>query len=166
VGKREVPSWLILTVELAGKVKESSVVAVLIEQPDPERSPTPAEAEALTTPGRLAGLPSTPAEQLSASASLKRLRIKVPSREVEVPVRALVHVTAEGRCDRFVPLELAEGLQPWFSAFLSTWGLNPGLAGGTPVDGWVVYTARARLKMSSLESSAVSVLRGEAYEPL
>jgi hypothetical protein len=165
IGKSTVPSWMVVHIGLEGRVKESSVVPTSLEVPDARRPPSPVVAEPLAPPGRLAGLPAKPPETLSVFASPKRLKVKIPGREAEVPIRALVHVTADGGCDSFVPLELDQGLHSWFSAYLATWRLQPGEVGGAPVDCWVVFTARARLELSSLQSTSVEVARGETYDP-
>jgi hypothetical protein len=129
------------------------------------RPPEPAAPVELAPPAQLASLPFAAAETITAMAVPKRIGVKVPGREVEAPVRALVRVSPSGRCDRYVPLELDSGLRPWFEAFLASWVLQPGQREGAPVEAWALYTARARLELSSLSSESYRVLRDRTYVP-
>ena len=102
---------------------------------------------------------------LQTFAAPRRIRVKTDGRDADVPLRALVHVTETGRCDRFVPLNLESGLHAWLSAFLSSWRLEPATSNGEPHEAWVVYSARARLELSSLSSTGIRVLRDRSFEP-
>jgi len=159
------PSWVVLEMAVSGRVKESSILDQLIELPDPGHPPQPPSAEVAYPVSRLQQLPATDSSELSGKATPRRLRFKVSGREVEVAVRALVHTTAGGRCDRFVPLELESGLVPWLSAFLATWSLEPARLDGQAVDAWVLYTARAQLKLSTVQSGTVHALHDREYSP-
>jgi hypothetical protein len=159
------PSWVVVEMAVSGRVKESSILDQLIELPDPGRPPAPPTTELAYPVSRLQQLPVTESSELTSKATPRRLRFKVSGRDVEVAVRALVHTTADGRCDRFVPLELESGLVPWLSAFLATWSLEPAQLDGQPVDAWVLYTARASLKLSSLQSGTVHALHDREFSP-
>lgn len=165
VGKGTQPSWVVVEVLVDGTVKEAGLVTERLEVPDPVRPAEPATPVELTPSGQLANLPFAPAEAITAAALPKRISFKVPSREVEVPVRALVRVSPSGRCDRYVPLELDSGLASWLETFLASWVLEPGQREGTPVEAWVLYTARARMELSSLSSGSYRVLRDRTYSP-
>ena len=154
-----------VAIDLEGRVKEGMVLTQLMELPDPSRVPAPTEPTRMSPPGRLAELPAAANGSLTSGATPRRLKVKVPARDTEVALRALVHVSASGRCDRFVPLELEQGLYSWMSAFLGTWQLRPAQRDGNAVDSWGVYTARVRMRLGSLQSTAVTVVRGESYVP-
>ncbi len=164
-GNQPRPTWVVVEVGLEATVKESSVASERLEMPDPGRPPAPAEPTRLEPSTTLLALPATSSGELSSGASPKRVSIRVPGREVEVPLRALVHVDAEGRCDRYVPLEHEEGLSRWLEAFLASWRLDPARRGGEPVGCWVLYTARVRLALSAVESSSFRVVPGQSYPP-
>jgi hypothetical protein len=74
-------------------------------------------------------------------------------------------VTAEGRGDRFVPLDLDSGFNTWFSTFVSSWRFEPALWEGQPVECWVVYSARASVKVSTLVSTEFRTLPDRTYNP-
>jgi len=160
-----VPSWAVLRLTLAGKLKNSAAIEQHLELPDPA---TPAErrsAGILYPPGRLATLPATEPSSLTSVATPKHLRVKLSGREVETAVHALVHVTASGTCDRFVPLEVVEGLVPWLSAYLSSWKLQAATQDGKAIACWVEYSGRVRLKLGGLSSTTVEVLASERFDP-
>ncbi|HHQ48722.1 MAG TPA: hypothetical protein ENK19_07550 [Acidobacteria bacterium] len=164
-GTARVPTWTVLRITLAGKLKNSAAIERHIELPDPATPPARQEAGILYPPGRLATLPATDPATLTSFATPKHLKVRISGREVETAVHALVHVTASGSCDRFVPLELSNGLVPWLSAYLATWKLRPATADGTAVPCWVEYTGRVRLKMGGLRSTTVQVLTSEHFDP-
>jgi hypothetical protein len=119
----------------------------------------------MVPPGNLRSLKATPHSQLSQLATPRRVKIGAPSREDEVQIRALVHIDENGRCDRYVPLELHDGLNTWLSAYLATWRADPGSRGGEAVATWVVYSARIRMKLSGLNSTSARVVRDREYTP-
>jgi len=160
-----VGSWVVLALEFEGRVKESSVGSPSFELPDPASPPVPAAPQRVAPSGLLLRAPYTPQDRLSSFASPRRLKVKAPAQEVEIPVRAMVHITAGGRCDRFVPLNLETGLHPWLSAYLATWRLEPAQFDGEAHEAWVVWSARALLKLTSLDSNGVMVVRSRSYAP-
>jgi hypothetical protein len=160
-----VGSWVVLQINMAGRVKESTVGSPTFDLPDPAASPQPAAAARVAPSGLLLKAPYTPSDELTSVALPRRFKVKAKGREIELPIRALVHVTAEGRCDRFVPLNLDAGFNSWLSAFLSTWRLEPARRDGQPHEAWVIYSARAQLKLSDIESTGIEVLRDRSYEP-
>lgn len=160
-----VGSWVVIGLHMAGRVKESSVGGPTFELPDPGSPPEPAAPLRVAPSGLLLRAPFEPQSNLSTFASPRRLKVKAPGQEIDIPVRALVHITASGRCDRFVPLNLESGLHRWLSAYLATWRLEPARKDGAPHESWAVWTARAQLKLSSLDSTGVTVLRDRSFEP-
>jgi hypothetical protein len=159
------PSWAVVAITVSGRVKESTVVDHSFNLPDPlnpskEKVPPP-----VSPSGDLRRLPATPREQLTALATPRRFNLKVPGRDTDMAVEALVHVTADGRCDRFVPLDLERGLHGWFSSFLASWRMEPAVRGGQPVDCWVVYNARIQMKLSALESTTFRTASDRSYDP-
>ena len=164
-GDSAVPSWVVLEINMQGKVKESEVLDQALEMPDPSTPPEPSLPVVMVPPGRLLDLPATPLGELTAPASPRRIRVNSPAREEEVAVRALVHITETGVCDRYVPLELLDGLDPWLSAFLASWQVEAATIDGIATASWVVYTARVRLKLSGLGSTKFRVLRHREYDP-
>jgi hypothetical protein len=165
VGTSDKPAWAIIEVTFETKVRESVVKDQLLETPDPESPPQPTVVATMAPPGNLSGLPFVPVSDLSSPPLPRRIRVKLPSRELTIPVRALVHVTASGRTDRFVPLDLESGLEPWLSAFLSTWRLEPAQIEGAPTDSWVVYSCRVVLDLGNIESTSFRVVRDRGYDP-
>ncbi len=164
-GSAAVPAWTVLRLTLAGKLKTSAAIERHLTLPDPATPPQRRSAGTLYPPGRLAGLPSTDPSTLTSFATPRHLKVRISGREVETAVHAMVHVSSSGSCDRFVPLEVADGLVPWLSAYLSTWKLEPAKRDGKAVACWVEYTGRVRLKMGSLRSTTIQVLTSEHFDP-
>jgi hypothetical protein len=160
------PAWVVLAVNIEGRVKESQTAEPQLEPPNATRPPTPNRPSTVSPSGNLLRLPSTAAADLTALAEPKRLKIKAPGQDADISISALVHVTETGMCDRFVPLDLPSGLAPWLSAFLATWRLDPATRDGEPADSWVVYTGRVQLKLSSLQSSEARTLADQTYDPI
>jgi hypothetical protein len=77
----------------------------------------------------------------------------------------LIHLSREGRCDRYVPLELPDGLNSWLSDYLASWRVRPALVDGAAVDSWVELSATVRLKLSGLDSTTFQVDRDREYSP-
>jgi len=161
----QAPTWTVLRLTLAGKLKTSAAIKHHLELPDPATPPQPQNAGTLYPPGSLASLPATDPATLSSFATPKRLKVRISGREVETSVHALVHVTASGGCDRFVPLELSNGLVSWLSAYLATWKLQPAVLHGKAVPCWTEYTGRVRIKMGGLSETTVQVLTSEHFDP-
>lgn len=158
-------SWAVLEIVMEGRVKEAAIVDHGLEAPDATMPPVPSVQAEMVPPGNLRNLKATPQAQLSRLAAPRRVKVSAPSREDEVQIRALVHIDENGRCDRYVPLELYDGLNPWFSAYLATWRAQPGTQGGQPVASWIVYTARVRMKLSGLDSANSRVVGDREYVP-
>jgi hypothetical protein len=165
-GNAPQPSWVVLEIAMEGKVKEAAVVDQVLEMPDPEAPPVPDKTVAMTPPGNLRNLKATPHAQLTTLAAPRRIRIRAPGREDEIHLRALVHITVEGRCDRFVPLDVYDGLNPWVSAFLATWRVQPATVDGVAKATWLVYSARLQMKLSGLDSTSSRVVRDREYSPV
>lgn len=165
IGDKAVGSWVVLGLDISGRVKESTVGSPTFELPDPAAPPEPATPLSIAPSGQLLRAPYEPQHTLTTFASPRRLRVKAAAQDADIPVRALVHITASGRCDRFVPLNLEAGLHRWLSAYLATWRLEPAQLDGEAHEAWVVYSARAQLKLSSLESTGVKVVRNRSFEP-
>ena len=164
-GNAPQPSWVVLEVVMDGKVKDASILDQFLEMPDPAIPPVPNEPVAMTPPGRLRNLKATPHDQLSTLAAPRRIKVNAPGRENEVHFRTMVHITEEGRCDRYVPLELYEGLSTWLSGYLATWKAQPATHNGVPVAAWVVFSARVQMKLSAFSSGNFRVVRDREYSP-
>lgn len=164
-GNAPQPSWVVVEIVMAGKVKEALIRDQLLEMPDPIAPPVPTEPVAMTPPGALRNLKTTPHSQLSKLAAPRRIKINAPARENEVHLRAMVHITEDGRCDRYVPLELHDGLSTWLSGYLATWRVQPATRDGAPVAAWLVFSARAQLKLSGFSSGNFRVNREREYNP-
>ncbi len=158
-------SWAVLEIVMEGRVKEAEIVDQALEAPNPASPPVPSVQPQMVPPGNLRTLKATPQAQLSQPAAPKRIKVSAPARDDEVQIRALIHVNESGRCDRYVPLELYDGLNPWLSAYLATWKAQPGTRGGEPIASWVVYSASVRLKLSGLDSVSARVVRDHEYSP-
>jgi hypothetical protein len=159
------PSWAVLEISMEGKIKESQIVDQSLEMPDPETPSTPNQPVAMKPPGSLRNLRATPQSQLTRLAAPRRIKVNAPGRDDEIHIRALVHVNENGRCDRYVPLELYDGLNPWFSGYLASWRVQPATRGGTPLAVWVEYSARVRMKLSGMSSTTSRVVRDHEYTP-
>jgi hypothetical protein len=164
-GSAPQPSWVVIEIAVEGKVKEAEVVDQTLVMPDPATPPVPNKPVAMKPPGSLRNLKATPHAQLSKLAAPRRIKVSAPGRDDEIHIRALVHVTENGRCDRYVPLELYAGLNPWFSGFLATWRVQPATRDGAPVAAWVEYSARFRMKLSGVSSTTSRVVRDREYTP-
>jgi hypothetical protein len=164
-GSAPQPSWVVLEIAMEGRVKESEIIDQTLSMPDPMTPPVPNQPVAMKPPGHLRNLKATPHSQLSQLASPRRVKVSAPGRDDEIHVRALVHITENGRCDRYVPLELYDGLNTWFSGFLATWRVQPATLDGAPVAAWVEYSARVRMKLSGVSSTTSKVVRNREYTP-
>ena len=158
-------SWVVLEVSMEGRVKEATIVDQSLEMPSLGAPPVPNEPPVMNPPGNLRNLQATPHAQLSSLAAPRRIKIKAPGRDDEIHLRALVHITENGRTDTYVPLEIYEGLNTWFSAFLASWRAKPASRDGAPVASWVVYSARFRMELSGLDSASIRVVRDREYTP-
>jgi len=165
IGRQAVPSWIVLGMTMEVKVREGLVLDQLLELPDAGRPPVPVVPPRTYPSDRTIALPSTDSGALTSTAVPRSMRVRVSSRDQTVPMRLLLHVNENGRCDRFVPLEVDSGLVPWASAFLATWQLEPATHAGEPVACWLVYTARIQLELGTISSRAVRVLRERHYDP-
>ena len=164
-GNAPQPSWVVLEIGMEGKVKESEIVDQTLEMPDPENPSVPNQPVAMKPPGSLRNLRATPRAQLGKLAEPKRVKISAPGRDDEIHIRALVHLTETGRCDRYVPLELYDGLNTWFSGYLASWRAQPATRDGAPVAVWVEFSARVRMKLSGISSTTARVARDRDYTP-
>lgn len=164
-GNAPQPSWVVLEIGMEGKVKESEIVDQTLEMPDPENPSVPNQPVAMKPPGSLSNLKATPHAQLGKLAAPRRINISAPGREDDIHIRALVHLTDTGRCDRFVPLELYDGLNAWFSGYLASWRVQPATRDGAPLAVWVEYSARVRMKISGISSTTARVARDREYTP-
>ncbi len=160
------PSWVTLEIAMEGKVKEAEVLEQDLSTPDPASPPVPSVPAPMAPPGNLRSLRVTPQAQLSQLAAPRRIRVSSPGREDEIHFRALVHINENGRCDRFVPLEVYDGITTWFSAFLASWNAQPATRDGVPQATWMIYSARVRMKLAGLDSGTVRVLRDHEYTPV
>jgi len=165
IGSAPAPSWVVLQARLEGRVKESEAAASQFTLPDPTTPPTPSQPSTVSPSGQLLRMPVTRAADLTSLATPKRFKIKTPGQEAEIVISALVHVTPDGLCDRFVPLDLPSGLTPWLSAYLATWRLEPATLNGQSVESWVIYSGRVRLKISGLSSTEIRTLADVIYDP-
>jgi hypothetical protein len=165
-GSAPQPSWVVLDIAMEGKIKEGEFVDQTLDMPDPEMPPVPSKPVAMKPPGNLRDLKATPHAQLGKLAVPRRVKVSAPGRDDEIHIRALVHVTENGRCDRYVPLELYDGINPWFSAYLASWRAQPATRDGAPIAAWVVYTARLKMKLSGLTSTTSRVVRDHEYIPV
>lgn len=159
-------SWVVLEIVMEGRVKEALIVDQVLETPDPTTPPVPEAPVEMVPPGNLRTLNATPQAQLSRLAVPRRLKVSAPSREDEVQIRALVHIDENGRCDRYVPLELYDGLNTWFSAYLATWKAQPGTLNGEPRATWMIYSGRVRMKLSGLDAVSSRVVKDREYIPI
>ena len=91
--------------------------------------------------------------------------MSAPGRDDDVHIRALVHINESGRCDRYVPLELYEGIDRWFSGFLASWRVQPATRNGESVAVWVVYSARMRMDFTGFSSATSRVVQDREYTP-
>ncbi len=164
-GNAPQPSWVVIEIAVEGRVKEAQIIDQSLVMPDPGTPPVPDKVVAMKPPGSLRNLRATPHAQLSKLAAPRRIKVSAPGRDDEIHIRALVHVTENGRCDRYVPLELYDGLNPWFSGFLATWRAQPAIRDGAPTAAWVEYSARFRMKLSGVSSTTSRVVRDREYTP-
>jgi hypothetical protein len=164
-GSNSTPSWTVVEIVFGAKIKESVVIEEDLQRPDPSTPSKPSPPERVSPSGNLLRLAATPAAELRASASPRRLKVKTPGRDADVRLTALVHVTSDGRCDRYVPLELDSGFNSWLSAYLATWRLEPAVRDEKPVDSWLVYSALVQMKLAALQSFEFRTLSNRSYDP-
>ena len=164
-GKDPTPSWSVVEVIFEGRVKESAVTEQDLRRPDPSAPPEPSTPTRVSPSGNLLRLPATPAAELMTPASPRRLKIKAPGRDAEIRMTALVHITPEGRCDRYVPLELDSGFNRWLSAYLASWQVDPAFRDGEPVASWAEFTAEVQMRLSALQSTSFQTLGDRSYDP-
>jgi hypothetical protein len=159
------PSWAVVGVTLEGKIKKTQVLEQALVLPAADAPPSPSQPTRMSPPGNLVGRPAAAAETLTSPATPRKLKMKVPGRPLDVALRLLVLISAEGRCVRYVPLDVDSGLERWLMAFLASWRLQPAVRDGASVECWMLYEARVRMEFSNLESSSTRVLKGRSYSP-
>ena len=164
-GERARPSWTVVEIRIEGRIKEASVVSQEMALPDPSDPPEPIRPALPPPAGHLLQLPAVEPAELTSMARLRKIRVKAAGSEPVVSLQALVHITAEGRCDQFVPIVLDSGLNRWLSGYLASWRLEPSTRDGQTVDAWVVYTARIQMKLSTLQSESFRVLADRHFDP-
>lgn len=164
-GERSRPSWAVIELRIEGRVKEATIVSQELALPDPNDPPESIKPALPPPAGHLFQLPSVKPEELTSLVRPKRIKVRASGSEPVVSVQALVHISAEGRCDQYVPIVLDSGLSRWLSGYLATWRLTPSQLDGQPVDAWVVYTARIKMKLSTLQSASFRVLADRTYNP-
>ncbi len=164
-GNAPQPSWVVLAIGMEGRIKESQIIDQTLEMPDPARPPVPSPPVIMVPPGSLRDLNATPHAQLTSLPVPRRVKVNAPSREDEIYIHALIHVDEAGRCDRYVPLELYDSVDRWFSAFLASWRMQPATRDGEPVAVWVVYSGRVRMKLSGMSSTTARVVQDREYSP-
>ena len=164
-GERTRPSWAVIELRIEGSVKEAAIISQELALPDPNDPPEPIRPALPPPAGHLFQLPNVQPDELTSLAHPKKIRIRAPGSDPVVSIQALVHINAQGRCDQYVPIVLDSGLKRWLSGFLATWRLEPSQLEGEPVDAWVVYTARVKMKLSTLHSASFRVLADRTYDP-
>ncbi len=164
-GERSRPSWTVIELRIEGRVKEATVISQELALPDPNDPPEPIRPALPPPAGHLFQLPTVQPDELTSLARPKKVKVRASGSEPVVSVQALVHINAQGRCDQYVPIVLDSGLNRWLSGFLATWRLEPSQLEGQPVDAWVVYTARIKMKLSTLQSASFRVLADRHYDP-
>ncbi len=165
LGKQSTPTWVVVGVSFETKVKEADVLHQELTIPNPAIPPSPTMQAPVRPPGQLLNLPFSPPSGLRELAVPKRIKVRLSGRETDITIRALVHVTKDGRCDRYVPLEMFSGFDLWFARYLATWNLQPGQRNGVPIDSWAVYTSRIHIKMGGLDSTTYRTVRDRSYDP-
>ncbi|MCP4900248.1 MAG: hypothetical protein GY906_25025 [bacterium] len=165
LGEGTVPSWAVVGVRLESRVKEATVRNQVFELPDPQVPNVPVGPTRMEAPGRLRNLPVSDPSALTSAAAMRRFRFRAAAKASDIVIVALVHVTAEGVCDQYVPLDMDAGMRTWFETFMGTWGFEPGSSGGQQVDCWMVYTANLAVEMSSIKANVARVLKDRTYSP-
>lgn len=164
-GTTAAPSWVVLETNLRGKVKDAEAAEPELALPDPDRPPGTSPPPPVSPSGNLLRLPAVSAPELTSLAMPKRVKIKAPGQQADVLLSALVHITPEGRADRFVPLDMPTGFGRWLSAYLASWRLKPATYQDAPTEVWLVYSGRVRIQLSSLQSDEPRVLTDRIYDP-
>jgi len=165
LGKQATPTWVVVGVNFETKVKEATILHQELTIPNPEIPPSPMSPAPVRPPGQLLNLPFSPPSGLRELAVPKRIKVRLSGRTTDITIRALVHITKDGRCDRYVPLEMFSGFDLWFARYLATWNLQPGQRNGVAVDSWAVYTSRITVKMGGLDSTNYRTIRDRSYDP-
>ncbi len=165
LGQQATPTWVVVAVTMESSLKKAKVLAESFTIPDPAAPPTPTPPQIVLPPGQLLNLPFSPPSALREPAIPKRIKIRVSGRDFEVPIRVLLHITADGRCDRYIPLELFSGFDLWLASYLSTWNLQPAVYQGQAVESWAVYTARLQVELGTMASQTFAVVRDRSYDP-
>ncbi len=164
-GQNYVPSWVVVSVPLETRVKEATIRNQGFELPDPELPAVPVGPTRMEPSGHLRTLPATNPSILTSKAAPRRFHFRTRPRTRNITIVSLVHVTAEGICDRYVPLEMDTGMKDWFEAFLGTWRFDAAKRGDESVDCWMTYTATVAIETSSIKSDGTRVLRDRVYSP-
>jgi hypothetical protein len=164
-GERPRPSWPVIEIRIEGTVKEATVISQELALPDPGNPPEPIQAALPPPAGHLLQLPAASWDELTSLAHPRRIKVRASSSEPVVSIQALVHINERGNCDQFVPIVLDSGLHRWLSGYLASWRMEPSLLNGQPVDAWVVYTARVKMKLSSLQAASFRVLADRHFSP-
>lgn len=154
-----VPAWVVLGVELGGRIDEGQLLGVTATAPEPGVPPRPELPPALALDTRDATLPAVALDALQQQPSPRRFRVKVPSHELRREVRLLAEVDASGRAARVVFLACPEGLRSWITASLAGWAFRPAQGANGSTAAWTVVTMQLRAEVGTLSGESLRVSR-------
>ncbi len=158
-----VATWVDVSADLRGEVKEGRVAQLLVTLPDPGETPhveTPPLPPGDAKDGQL---PSTALEQLSALPAPRRFSAKVPAQEFRQPFKLLAEVGTDGKVKRLVFLACPEGLRSWVLASAGSWLFTPAHTKGSPTTAWVVLAGVLETRVGALRAEGLRVSRTSSY---
>jgi len=160
-----VPTWIVVGVDLAGRLEEGTVSRVSCQSPDPAAPPQPDASSPFSPEARDLQLPATPAEQLSRVPAPKRFRVRVPSQVLTPTIRLLAEVNESGRVSRVVYLSCPEGLQRWLLVSLGSWTFRPAQRNGRPVTAWALLEGELEVEVGTLVANGLRVKQQAPFPP-
>jgi hypothetical protein len=157
------PTWLSLSIDLAGRINEGKVVRMQPSALDPQKAPVADDPAVIGGSAVDAGLPFTSAEKLDQAPTPKRFRARIDSKSWQQSVRLLLEVSTEGQCLRVVFLSCPPGLRTWLLNSMAQWTFRPGKSESAAVKAWVVLEGDIQVEVSSLSSDSLRISRQVAY---
>jgi hypothetical protein len=154
-----VASWVVLGVDLAGRIDEGEVLRATAVAPDPGVPPRPEPPPPVSLDARDAALPAVPLDQLQQQPSPRRFRAKVPGQELREEIKLLVEVSRDGRPQQLVFLACPDGLRGWIVASMGGWAFQPAQSATGSITAWAEVTLQVSAEVGTLSGEALRVSR-------
>lgn len=160
---RDTATWLTLGVDLTGRINSGRTVRVEAHSPMSDQLPAVASVLVPVATAEDLALPATPVDQLDRAPTPRRFRARLTSRKVRQTLRVLTEVDEDGRPQRAVFLECAEGLRPWLLESMAAWRFLPATRRGAAVTAWAQVEGELEVDLGTFTTESLRVIRQRTY---